>query len=183
MGRLWTPPKVSRELREGTAEHTAELMLMLEDAGPMEAEWNRELHKIDPLLMLVKAKASAHSPGLLPGFWHLLRLNPGTVPLLLPISNPDGSPAEPSHRTLSWLRTVDLQSPRALRAREEEMARRLESGKRAEQTEKEGILEEVEERWAAASRTQVSMNPDRPWTQNNSPAARRDAGDRVKQEA
>lgn len=165
---LWVPPEVSREYRDSTAKHTAELMEMIEPAGPVQAEWNRVLSKIDPHLMMVRAKDSAHAPGLIPGYWHMLRIAPGVPPTLLPITGPQGEFIEPSSRTLDWLRGADLQDERVIRDRDRAMLELENRTAREKDNDADERLEEATERWAAATRTQVSMNMDRPWSQNHS---------------
>ncbi|MGA4923249.1 hypothetical protein, partial [Bacillus subtilis] len=64
---------------------------------------------------------------------------------------------EPSHQTLSWLESADLQNPQVIKEREEAMIRHLEQ----QQKDKDALLDEVtedaEDRWAAANRPSVSM--------------------------
>ena len=159
MSQLWVPPSVSQDLVDHTRAYNAQIMEMLETAGPVQAEWNRVLRDKFPdwPMFLVRAKEHAQAPGLMPGFYHLMVIPQGAPVTFLPISLPDGSFCEPSHQTLSWLESADLQNPQVIKEREEAMIRHLEQ----QQKDKDALLDEVtedaEDRWAVANRPSVSM--------------------------
>lgn len=169
MGRLWTPPTVEREHLDSTEQYRAEVAQALEEKpGPIAAEWNNALSKIDPRLRMVKAKESAHCFGVTPGYWHIMMTADGAPPMLMPIMGENGVYAEPSHRTLDWLRASDLQNPQVIRDRDAAMQRVIDQREKDKAGLRDEVTEEAEERWAAATRTQVSMNRDAAWSQNAS---------------
>lgn len=166
MTRLWLPPKVSRELAEQSQEYNASLNLVCQTDEVCD-EWNRELKRLDPYLRMVKApERPVLGLPLHPAAYHILRDNPTAPTSVIPIVNGDGSPRLPPGRLLEELKGMDLQDVRVERMRE----RIQRESERAEERRKERVREERQEdtleRWRAVSRTQVSMNPDAPWTQN-----------------
>lgn len=185
MSALWTPrartarPKPSRELREGTREWEAQVLAVMHQEGGILDYWNRELEKIDRNLRLMQAQEGAHVAGVIPGFYHLVRLREGdTFLMVMPLRNPvNGGFLEPSDAMLRGLRACDLQNHRAVadRRKADEAAERAKE--RASARQDEELRDEAVERWDAATRTQISMNRDTPWSQNNSPAARRARGE------
>lgn len=169
---LWVPPAVSRELRESTEQHRAEVIAQaIRDATL--AEWTRRLKQLDPYLELIKAKDDATAPGMIPGYYHVLRHNPGAPPSLLPVTGPDGEFVEPTEQLLDMLRAGDLQNERAMedrRRKDEEQARRREAERQRDTEDRQA---EILERWKAATQTSVSMNRDTPWAQNAAGLKRR----------
>ena len=171
MTEIWVPPDVSRELRDGTREHNASLGNMFRFTDPVCAAWNPVLFEIDPLLKLGKALDGAFAPGVLPGFYHLVRMIPDAPWWVQPLTGPSGEFAEPTSAMLDMLRANDLQNARARMDRElaQERARREQEAQ--VERDREERHQEIEERVAALTRTQVSMNPDAPWGQNARGAA------------
>ena len=177
MPELWVPPSVTQDLQDHTASYNAQIMQMLETAGPVQTEWNRVLREKFPdwMILLVRAKESAQAPGLVPGYYHLMIVPQGAPVTFLPISLPDGSFAEPSHQTLSWLESADLQNPQVIREREEAMIRHFEQQEKEQQALTDEVIEDAEDRWAAANRAHVSMNRDAGWVNSvDGQRARRD---------
>jgi hypothetical protein len=189
---LWTPPsanlpaptpKVSREHIEATAEWESLVLSHMHQSGGILDYWNTALKDIDRNLRLMQAYEGVSIPGVIAGFYHLVRLrDPSRQEMLLivPLRDPDGNFVEPTDQMLQALRMCDLQNEQANRARDEAMLREEASRLRAQQREEECRRDEGVERFLAASRTQVLMSPDVRWSQNNSAAARRDRGQRNK---
>lgn len=165
MSRLWTPPKVSRELVDKRREATAEMMQMVYLKGVMD-DFNKELKQIDPYLELALAseKVLAGNP-LKPGYWHIIRHNPGAPPSVMTIEGPNGEYVEPTSEVFRMLKEDnDMWNPASMhrkRKREEELERAKERRKERERRDRQ---QEIQERWDAATRTQVSMLPG--WSQN-----------------
>lgn len=165
MTRLWTPPSVTRELKDNTNKARAEMMQMVYLKGVMD-DFNRELRDIDPYLELALAseKILAGNP-LKPGFWHIIRHNPGAPPSVMTIEGPNGEYVEPTSEVFRMLKEDnDMWNPASMhrkRKREEELDRAKERRKERERKERK---DEMLERYAAATRTQVSMVPG--WSQN-----------------
>lgn len=173
MGKLWVPPSVSQALRDTTAQHNRELLDMFQLNGSVQSRWNPELARLDPLLKLGKAKDGADDPQVRPGFWHLIRLNELAPFWVQPLTDARGGFVEPTSQMLEMLRLSDLQNSRAVKARRAEDERLMRERNAARAREDEVRNDELRERVAAVTRTQVSMNPDTPWTQNAAGAKRR----------
>lgn len=192
MSQLWVPdhikprrdPKVSKQHAEGTRAWEQQVLSCMHMTGPVQDHWNPELQKIDPNMRLAQAYDRAECVGVMPGFWHFMRLrNPARHEMLMivPLRNPvDNGFIEPSSAMLEALRMCDLQNDRAVEARIINDRRAAASAERAKENEVEERRDEGRERYLAASRTQILTSTDVPWSQNNSPAARRDRGERSK---
>lgn len=145
--------------------------------------WNAALKDIDPNLRLMQAFDRAECMGVLPGFYHLVRLRDPAKPehlLVVPLRGPNNEFVEPSSGMLEALRAADMQNEAVMRDREAAALREEAARLRAIQREEECRVDEGVERFLAASRTQVLLSPDVRWSQNNSPAARRERGQRNK---
>lgn len=132
--------------------------------------FDTELKAIDPLLSLVKASENSTQSGLVPGFWHIKRDNPATIPTFIPLRNDQGGFAEPNSAHLDLLRRNDMQRKGAFEEfkrqqesinlekekanlaradeRRVEMAERLESFDRAQVSMKDGWVNSVKGRKA-----------------------------------
>jgi hypothetical protein len=176
MSKLWIPPSVSDEHRDGTRQFNAELEQCFDFRTPVCAQWNPELALLDPYLKLAKAHPNVVNPAVKPGFYHLIRICPDVPWWVQPLANPvDGSFVEPSSQMLDMLRSNDLQNARVVVDREVRLAQaRMEKDRERERDRLER-QEEAIERWNAVSRAQVSMNRDTPWTQNASGRRRKAA--------
>lgn len=177
MAALWTPPsartyrapKVSREHWDGMLAWEAQVLACMHREGGILDHWNRELEPIDPLLRLMQANVSARATGVVPGFYHLVRLrDPARASFMMvaPLMGPRGEFAEPSDAMLRGLRAADLQNQRAVadRARRDAEAERDRAGD--ERRDDDDRRAEISQRLDAIMRTQVSMNRDTPWAQN-----------------
>lgn len=156
---------MSRELVDKRREATAEMMQMVYLKGVMD-DFNKELKQIDPYLELALAseKVLAGNP-LKPGYWHIIRHNPGAPPSVMTIEGPNGEYVEPTSEVFRMLKEDnDMWNPASMhrkRKREEELERAKERRKERERRDRQ---QEIQERWDAATRTQVSMLPG--WSQN-----------------
>ena len=160
---MWVPPKVRRELVDERRRFHAGLLRAVELQHQLEA-WNRELRQVDPYLQLVKAHDDASDvPGLRPGYYHVLRHNPGAPPSLIPIEGPDGSFREPDSSLFDMLRRSDMWNHEAERDRRVR-GRRLEQAQQArEARERAERKEEALLRLKALEEPGVAFT-DRPWT-------------------
>jgi hypothetical protein len=173
MASLWMPPqararepKVSREHQAGTRQWEARVKSMMHMAGPVIEHWNRELALIDPNLRLWRAADTALAPGVVAGYYHLVRLNEAAPLWVMPLTLPDGSFAEPSDAMLRALRAADLQNTRVVDDRRLASERAARSAEHAEAHDDEVRVDETVQRFKAVDRTQVSMSTDTPWAQN-----------------
>ncbi len=157
------------------------MLSQMQDTGGIMDHWNPELEKIDRNLRLMHASEHADVAGVIPGFYHLIRLRDpaeNTFMMVQPLRGPDDEFVEPSSAMLDGLRACDLQNDRVLADIRKQNARATASKERAQAAEDVSRLEEGMERYKAVSRTHVLMSPDVPWTQTNSPTARRARGDK-----
>jgi hypothetical protein len=165
VSQLWVPPKVAQSLKDSTQEHNADIRAMMSFQDPVCAQWSAELQKIDPYLRLARAKENASAPGVIPGFYHFVRLNPGAPVTVMPL-HVDGEFAEPTSRMLDTLRQSDLQSTRVRVDRELAERREEEAKERQKARDAEDRQAEMYDRFKAVTQTSVSMNRDQPWSQN-----------------
>lgn len=158
-----------------------EVLACMHQTGGVLDHWNAELKQIDPNLRLMQAGERANCPGVLAGYYHLVRLREPAKPDMLmvqPLRGPNGEFIEPTSQMLDALRAADLQNERVMRDREAAALREEAAKLRAQMREDDCRRDEGVERFMAASRTQVLMSPDVPWSQNQSAASRRDKGNR-----
>lgn len=169
MSRLLVPPKVAKELAEEQRGHLrAKLEAVFDFDDPVCKQWNPELKKLDGLIRIGRAKPMAYVPGypVRAGFYHFLRDNPHAPPTVSAITGADDEWVEPDSGLLRKLQANDLQNPAVLVAIAAEKERAREEEQRDKLRDREVRQDEILERWKAGTRTQVSMNPDVPWTQN-----------------
>jgi hypothetical protein len=167
VSKLWVPPRVSDEHLESTRAYNASLLQMFEFDLPLCDTWNPVLRSIDPLLRIGKARERAHAVGVRPGFWHLLRLN-DTGPYSVTTIHVNGQYAEPTQSMLDALRDMDLQNNRVIADQRRQREAEARAKERERERDTEERLEEMQDRWNAVTRAQVSMNDATPWTQNAS---------------
>lgn len=117
-----------------------------------------ELQRIDPYLSLVKASEHATQPGLIPGFWHVQRQNPETMPTYIPLTDPNGGFAEPASHHLEMLREADLQRPGAFREFQRKQEARVKEMERRKAAEAEQRVTEMAERISHLEVPKVSMS-------------------------
>jgi hypothetical protein len=162
---MWVPDSTARQYRDMRGEQAAELGEMLEAgvAGVLD-DWNRVLKQIDPDLQLVKAKENANTPGLKPGYYHVLRRNPLGSPTVLVHEGPDGEFLDPDSSLLEMLRRGDLWSDEALRDREARLRELERQRDRRRELERQERRDEVEDRLKAANNPGVSMTRAGSWT-------------------
>jgi hypothetical protein len=174
---LWLPrnvhdraPKVGREHIQGTREWEALVLSMMHQAGGILNVWNDALRDIDRNLRLMQATEGAHAPGVLPGFYHLVRLRDpaeGTFMWVQPLAGPDGEFVTPTDQMLQDLRARDLQNPAAVADRRRADMIAASSKARSRANEDEDRVHYAVDLFKARTRTQVSMNRQTPWAQNH----------------
>jgi hypothetical protein len=128
-------------------------------------QFNELLQEIDPYLQLVKAedKVKAGVP-LRPGFWHVIRHNPGAPPSVMTIEGENGEYIEPTSRVFELLQKNDMWNSNSLKEENRKRRALQEAENRQKERDRESRQEEMYERYLAATRTQVSMLPN--WSQN-----------------
>ncbi len=155
---MWLPPAVSHELREKTREHNAAALHMFDLNYGIMDKWNRELRKIDPLLRLGKAKEKADAVGVVPGYYHLIRINPGAPIWTVPLHDGTGGFVEPSSAMLDMLRASDLQNAAVQRDKKAQEEREAESQRRAEDLRHEQRVDHMMDGVKAIVRPGVTMS-------------------------
>jgi hypothetical protein len=156
---VWIPDQAARQNEAARSEQIAELHRMVEDGTQAVLdEWNRILYQIDSDLRMVRAKENVALPGLKPGFYHVIRPNPVGPPFIHPVESDEGEFREPGSWLLDELRASDQWNPSVGRARERKMQELDRQKQRAREREREERLDEVNERWKAASNPGVSFS-------------------------
>lgn len=162
-GRFWVPPTVSREHRQVTAQHDADVLLRAKAALP---QFNYDLKQIDEHLELVYVDSltDVGATPLRAGYYHVLRRNPGAPVTVQVVEGPNGEFMEPTSALFEQLRFSDLwngENMARLRSRHERAAQ---AADRLKAREREDRAEEVADRFNALERPSVSMDRSRPWT-------------------
>jgi hypothetical protein len=179
---LILPRRLADELNEQRRRYRQAVLdsIVLDDSDPLLLDYCRRLQAFDPRLMLVRARGNV-APGvpMKPGYYHLLIDNGPEVPLSVTvIEGANGEFCEPTSRLFEKLVAGDMTQRRNL----ERMARieraEYEANEREKQRNRAERREHLRDLVNAYTRTSISMNTARPWTQNNQPNAQRDAGER-----
>lgn len=168
MTRLWTPPKVSKELRESRRQLDADILASLEPGDPPEP-WNSQLKELDPRLYLARARGIIRAGvPMKPGYWHVLRDNSDRDAGLsvTPVEDAVGGFCEPNSRLIEMMRRNDLQRPGAIQERENYRLRREFEEKRQHAAWLDDKVQEGVERWEAGNRAFVGWTPEGKWTQS-----------------
>ena len=173
---LWVPPRVSRELEEGTRAFNVRCSMDVETDGPVQRYWNPRLRLIDDRLALVQAKERVGTPGLRAGFWHIRRNNEAGPVSLICVEGPDGGFMEPSSRMEDLLLAGDLQSARTVRGRDEAAVAAERARVRDDARDGEDRRGHMLEYYRAITRQHVSMTDARPWTNAAKDSARGKTG-------
>lgn len=156
--------------------------LDLEDTDPLLVEYCIRLQRFDRRLMLVRARDTV-VPGLpmKPGYYHLLTDNGPAVPLTITIiEGANGEWCEPTSRIFEKLMAGDMREQRNLERFERIRREEFDANEREKARDREERRDHLRELVDAYTRTSISMNTARPWTQNNQPHSVRDAGERAK---
>ena len=181
MSGLLLPGSVAREIqKEKWQEERRRSRALVEALFDFDdrvcREWSKHLKKLDPYLRLGRAHPKAYTDRfeVRPGFYHWIRDNPTTEPTVAAITTVDGGWCEPDSGLLRELEQADLQNPRAVAAALERREQRERAVQAERSREQSARVEELAERYLAATRAQVSMSRDVPWSQNA--AGRRGVG-------
>lgn len=150
--KLWAPLGVGHEARADEAE----LMSQVFSEQYIRALYEPDLKAIDPALELRKAQDTVTpGNGLKPGYWHIIRHEPGFVSYVTPLEYPDGSPREPGSWMYEHLAKEDMWSNRSVKAAHERNRKLMEARAREEERERQDRVGDFNERYAAANRVQI----------------------------
>jgi hypothetical protein len=196
---LFLPPRVSRELQEESRRREMEAAKVMLGDGRL--EWKREfdaqlgriVHGMQLAFCPDPAPLDAVGQGASPGRWHLVWPGYNGGPLVLqplvidatgkPHIGGEGGFVEPGSWVFDALAEQDLWSERVQRDRRR-IKREAEEAKRKRETDERAERDrEVFERYKAVTRTQVSMNRDIPWSQNQAGARAAKANANKKKDA
>lgn len=165
---LWTPPGVSDDprLRDSTDRFNADLVQRSRVDDVCE-RFNRELRQIDHRLeMRWFGEDAGGVMGAIPNRYALVRtpeVGPKTVIVL---HGPRGEFMEPTSAVFAKLAEGDMWSSEANRERARRSREAERAAERQRAREREERVEEIQDRYKAATRTWVSMSRDSAWTQN-----------------
>lgn len=179
---LIVPGRVARELAHKTLKFREDVFrsIVLDDGDPLLREFTEQLQRVDRRIIMVRANQHV-VPGvpMRPGYYHLLIDNGISVPITVtPITGEDGGFCEPTSRVFERLLGGDMHDRRNLERFARVERERFAAVEREKARDREERRDHLKELVNVYTRTQVSMNDARPWTQNNQPAARREAGER-----
>ena len=127
-------------------------------------DWNRELKRIDERLELVRAHDGAKAPGLKPGYYHVLRHNPGGPPSLIAVEDEHGNFKEPDSSLFNKLREWDCWDDRVMRDREKRQRQFDEARDRRKKREREEMAEEIIDRYKAQTPGVSFSNRGKGWS-------------------
>lgn len=165
-------PEVSPLLLSRTEQFRRELLEQIVSAeidrvNSTINEFNQELRRIDEHLQLVRAREKCSPESTLkPGYWHVIRDNPGAPPSVMIIEGPNGEYVEPTSQVFERLREGDLWSAENMDRLKKLKDRAENAAYRKRMSERSDRQEELKDRWNAAQRTSVSMDRSAPWRQN-----------------
>jgi hypothetical protein len=172
---MWVPPQYQQAREEFEAEMRQRLANgELKRVKGILDEFNHELRRIDGKLEMVRAPADCGLTGMKPHYYHVVRWNESTAPTFITIQGDNGEFVEPTSRVFEMLREGDLWDPQVMRKVRQARSNADAAAAKYRAKENASRQEEIRERVAAVTRTQVSMNRDTPWTQNAAGARRRD---------
>lgn len=127
------------------------------------------LKQYDPRLELVWVGDRATAPGLVPGRWHIRRLNEKTLDTYMPLVGPNGEYTEPHSGHLEALKRGDLWNRDVVG----ELRREREAQRVAEEKAKQAISEERVDTMATHIKSRlnpgVSFSDARPWRNRVNP--------------
>ncbi|MGH2761383.1 MAG: hypothetical protein ACRDLD_02185 [Thermoleophilaceae bacterium] len=146
---LYVPPQVAAELVEERQRHAADLRRHVEVRDALE-RFNAELRRIDPYLQLVKARLDTELPGLRPGYYHIIRHNPGAPSSIKVHEGRDGEFREPDSGLFRELAESDMWSDRARAQREKLKRTALDAERQAQAAEQAERISELHDRAKAA---------------------------------
>lgn len=150
---IWLPDSV----------HEAALAEQTEQSETM-ARFNAELETIDPYLRLIKASEKATTPGLKPGYFHILRIPPGGPPSVQPVEGAMGEYREPDAGLFQELKETDLWNSEVKWEREKMIRAAERARRRQRDRERADRVEEVLDAYKAKHEPGVSMTTAGTWT-------------------
>jgi hypothetical protein len=170
---LYLPPE---ELARRRREFAHDITMRCEPDNPVANAASELVQQYDRRLCVVKAREHI-APGtpLIPGYYHLLCVNE-QAPMSVFAIHANGAFCEPDSRILEILAAGDLHDPRTLRRFNEAQRRELRDNERDADRADDERKEHLRDLVNAATRTQVSTDRTRPWSQNV--AGRRGHGSR-----
>lgn len=152
MSKLYVPPNVRAEAQRDEAEM---LMQIVEIEGTL-ARFNAELRQIDPYLRMVRAKENLE-PGspFKPGYYHVVRHEPGFLAYVTPLEYENGEPREPGSWVFDHIAKEDLWNDRVQRDRKERERKLREAQQRQSDREAQDRAGDFDERLKNANSTQI----------------------------
>lgn len=156
MPTLWLPKDREEAMaREALAEQRQMAEELNRVTGALE-HYNRELQKIDPHLRVVLAKPNTTVEGLKPGYYHIVRLRPGTMAYIKPIEDPEtGAWRDLDSSIFDLVAEDDLWNDRVQREKRAKARKALEAKQRQREREAMDRAREFDERWKAANSVQI----------------------------
>jgi hypothetical protein len=159
--KLYLPESHRRAMNDEVSRDRAEIQAEYSLPGEL-AAWTRELRRLfDPNLKMVKAheRTAPESP-LKAGYYHVLLESPGHPTTIMPVEHDDGSFRELGSHVFEMIEQNDMWNDRARRAGRERSRKLKEAADRTREREARARIDEFNERWASANRTQILVSRD-----------------------
>lgn len=158
---LWLPGSYATPASP-QSEVMAEQRQLVEEldrqAGAL-AYWSHELQTIfnDPDVSVVLAKPTTTVQGLKPGYYHIVRVRPGTAAWIQPYEGPDGEWRDLDGGIVEVALKADLWNDRTQRELRKDRERAEAARKRQKDREAQDRAHEFDERLRSATTTTISV--------------------------
>lgn len=150
---------MSRIILPASVEYNVERERMARRHAGYE-DFNRQLRELDEDAELVKAHDGAAAPGIVPGYWHVKRVDPETQwEAYIALKGPDGEFSDPHSGHLEMLRQADLQRSGGWEALQRRLDREEEQRTKEQAWVRAEFREEFAERYLNKTRPSVSFTP------------------------
>jgi hypothetical protein len=120
--------------------------------------YNKELYRIDPHLKVMLAKPNAEHEALRPGYYHLIRMEPGRPAYVKPVEYDNGEWCDLDSSIFDLVAENDLWNDRAVADRKLRQRRAEAARQRQRDRESQDRVTEYNERWKSANSTQISVS-------------------------
>ena len=154
MSQVWLPGQVADQILADKQDRSDAVFAR---------EFTKRLRGVDERLSCFRSRTT--EDGLEYGFWYIVRRNDDGTTATWQVCDrqPDGTATyrEPDERDIEALRALDLHNPKVVRAIKARNLQRQRQIEREKERLKEERVEDLVERWAFRTRTQIPFNHSR----------------------